>query len=103
MQQGLELEVDAFNAAGGANGRPVELDVMDDKSDTSTDVANFTKMITQDNVTAVIGPLTQPGGEAIKPLAEKYGVPVLTFGPTLADMKVLDKYQVVLLHERQRQ
>ncbi len=93
VQQGIELEVEAFNAAGGANGRPVELDVMDDKSDTSTDVALFTKMITQDNVTAVIGPLTQPGGEAIKPLAEKYGVPVLTFGPTLADMEVLDKYK----------
>ena len=93
VQQGLELEVDAFNQAGGANGRPVQLDVLDDKSDTSTDVADFTKMITQDNVTAVIGPLTQPGGEAIKPLAEKYGVPVLTFGPTLADMKVLDKFK----------
>ena len=66
---------------------------MDDKSDTSTDIADFTKMITQDKVTAVIGPLTQPGGEALKPLAEKYGIPVLTFGPTLADMKALDKYK----------
>ena len=93
VQQGIQLEADAFNAAGGANGRPVVLDILDDKSDTSTDVSDFTKMITQDNVTAVIGPLSQPGGDAIKPLAEKYGVPVLTFGPTLADLNVLGKYK----------
>ena len=57
---------------------------MDDKSDPATAVSVATKLITQDNVVALLGPLSTPAALAVQPLAEKYGVPEIRWDtPTL--------------------
>jgi branched-chain amino acid transport system substrate-binding protein len=84
VQQGYQLEVAAFNAAGGLNGRPIQLIEVDDKSDAATAVSVATKLITQDKVVALLGGLNTPAALAVAPLAEKYEVPFIRWDtPTL--------------------
>ena len=90
IQKGYELEVANLNAAGGINGRPIELITVDDKSDPATAVSVATKLITQDNVVALLGPLSTPCALAVAPLAEKYGVTELRWDTPTLDSPVLD-------------
>jgi branched-chain amino acid transport system substrate-binding protein len=77
IQKGYELEIANLNATGGINGRPIELITVDDKSDPATAVSVATKLITQDNVVALLGPLSTPCALAVQPLAEQYEIPLL--------------------------
>ena len=52
---GIKLAADEINAAGGINGKQVELLVQDDRSDASEAATIVTKFVTQDQVHAVIG------------------------------------------------
>jgi branched-chain amino acid transport system substrate-binding protein len=84
IQKGYELEITNLNATGGINGRPIELITVDDKSDPATAVSVATKLITQDNVVALLGPLSTPCALAVQPLAEQYEIPLLRWDtPTL--------------------
>jgi branched-chain amino acid transport system substrate-binding protein len=84
VQKGYQLEVDAFNAAGGLNGRPIQLIEVDDKSDAATAVSVATKLITQDKVVALLGGLNTPAALAVEPLAGKYEIPFIRWDtPTL--------------------
>ncbi len=84
VQKGYQLEVAAFNAAGGVNGRPIQLIEVDDKSDAATAVSAATKLITQDKVVALLGGLNTPAALAVEPLAGKYEIPFIRFDtPTL--------------------
>jgi branched-chain amino acid transport system substrate-binding protein len=84
IEQGLKLEVETLNANGGINGRPIDLIIVDDKSDPATAVSVATKLITQDKVVALLGPLSTPPALAVNPLAEKYQIPEIRWDtPTL--------------------
>ena len=73
----MKLEVKVVNAAGGVNGRPITLDIVDNKSDPATAVSVMDKLITQDKVVAVLGPGDTACSLAAVPVAEKYGVPMV--------------------------
>ena len=89
IQKGFQLEVDNLNATGGINGRPLQLITVDDKSDPATAVSVATKLITQDNVVALVGPLSTPCCLAVAPLAEQYGVTELRWDTPTLDSPVL--------------
>jgi branched-chain amino acid transport system substrate-binding protein len=96
IQKGYELEVAALNAAGGINGRPIELITVDDKSDPATAVSVATKLITQDNVVALLGPLSTPPALAVAPLADKYEVAEVRWDtPTLDSPATNDKWSFI--------
>jgi ABC-type branched-subunit amino acid transport system substrate-binding protein len=52
--EGLRIYVDRLNAAGGINGRKIELVLQDDQGQPSRAAANAKKLVTQDNVQLVI-------------------------------------------------
>jgi len=84
MQAAVDLELETINNNGGINGRPIEIVSVDDKSDPTTAVAVATKLITEDKVVAILGPLSTPPCLAVAPLCEKYQVPMLRWDtPTL--------------------
>ncbi|MBN1629078.1 MAG: ABC transporter substrate-binding protein, partial [Thermoleophilia bacterium] len=84
MQAMVDFQVESINANGGVNGRPIQIIAVDDKSDPTTAVAVATKLITQDEVVAILGPLSTPPCLAVAPLCEKYQVPMLRWDtPTL--------------------
>jgi branched-chain amino acid transport system substrate-binding protein len=51
----IEMEVEAINAAGGINGRPIEVIIEDDATDEAQSVSATTKLIEQDEVLAIMG------------------------------------------------
>lgn len=56
--RGYETWVDLVNEAGGLLGRPVELVVVDNGSDPDVAVADYEKLITEDQVDLVVGPFS---------------------------------------------
>jgi ABC-type branched-subunit amino acid transport system substrate-binding protein len=52
--EGLRLYVDRLNAAGGVNGRKIQLIVLDDGAEPSKAAANAKRLLTQDNVQLLI-------------------------------------------------
>ena len=47
--EGLRLYVDRLNAAGGVNGKKIQLTVLDDQAEPSKAAANTKRLLTQDN------------------------------------------------------
>jgi ABC-type branched-subunit amino acid transport system substrate-binding protein len=52
--EGLRLYVDRLNAAGGVNGKKIQLVLQDDQGEPSKAAANAKKLLTQDNVGLLI-------------------------------------------------
>src|SRR6202171_2194195 len=52
--EGLRLYVDRLNAAGGINGKKIQLTVLDDQGEPSKAAANAKRLLTQDNVSLMI-------------------------------------------------
>ncbi len=75
---GIKMAADEINAAGGINGKPVELLVQDDRSDASEAATIVTKFVTQDMVHAVIGEVASSRSIAAAPIAQNAKIPMLT-------------------------
>ncbi|RJP21134.1 MAG: ABC transporter substrate-binding protein [Candidatus Abyssobacteria bacterium SURF_5] len=71
----IEAEV---NAAGGINGRPIQVIVEDDAGLEPNTVNAVKKLVAKDNVVAIVGPTTTGTTMAVKPIAEEYGVPLIS-------------------------
>ena len=58
VKNAVELYINAFNDAGGINGRKIDLIVYDDKGDATESVNAYQKLVTSDEVVAIIGAVT---------------------------------------------
>lgn len=65
-RNGVQLAVEQRNAAGGVNGRPVELVVRDDEQNPETARRVIGELITQ-NIELIIGPMTSSVAMAVMP------------------------------------
>ncbi len=79
VTEGAKWAVNEINAAGGIDGRPLELVVYDTTGSVDEAITAFTRACTEDGVTAVIGPPVANIGLAIAPISENYDVPMLAF------------------------
>jgi branched-chain amino acid transport system substrate-binding protein len=52
---GLQMSADRINANGGINGRPVELDIVDDESSPAVARQKTAKMVDEDNIDVHVG------------------------------------------------
>ncbi len=75
---GIKMAADEVNAAGGINGKPVELLVQDDRSDASEAATIVTKFVTQDQVHAILGEVASSRSIAAAPIAQNAKIPMLT-------------------------
>jgi branched-chain amino acid transport system substrate-binding protein len=75
---GIKMAADEINAAGGINGKQVELLVQDDRSDASEAATIVTKFVTQDQVHAILGEVASSRSIAAAPIAQNAKVPMLT-------------------------
>ena len=85
---GIELAVKEINAAGGIDGKTVELVKYDNKSDASEAFTLATKLMTNDGVIAVLGPATSGAFKTIIPVAEQNKIPVASGSATADDVTV---------------
>jgi branched-chain amino acid transport system substrate-binding protein len=73
----IELVSDRLNAAGGINGRQVQLIIQDDAADPNAAVTAFNSLANQDDIVAVIGSTIGSSTMAFAPLAKRFEMPVL--------------------------
>jgi branched-chain amino acid transport system substrate-binding protein len=75
---GIKMAADEINAAGGINGKQVEILVQDDRSDASEAATIVTKFVTQDQVHAILGEVASSRSIAAAPIAQNAKIPMLT-------------------------
>jgi branched-chain amino acid transport system substrate-binding protein len=80
LHRGYQLCVKHMNEKGGVLGRKLELVLYDDGSDPATAVRLYEKLITQDKVDLVLGPLSSPITDAVANVTEKHKMPMVAFG-----------------------
>ncbi|RHW36196.1 ethanolamine utilization protein EutJ [Lysinibacillus yapensis] len=79
---GAELAVEEINAAGGIDGKQVELVKVDNKSDNAEATNAAIKLATQDKVTAMIAPATSGNVIATAQIANQNKIPTVTASGT---------------------
>ena len=87
--QVTKMLVDDFNAQGGLNGQPINLDVEDTKTTGDGTVNAVTKLINIDQVPVILGPTWVDSFQGANPIAEQAKVVMLT--PSAALEAVHDK------------
>jgi ABC-type branched-subunit amino acid transport system substrate-binding protein len=77
LHKGAKVYFDALNARGGVNGRTIKLVTKDDVYDTKKTLENVEGFIAGDATFALFGTFGTPNNEALIPVAQKAGLPVL--------------------------
>ena len=71
-QDGYQMCAKEINDKGGLLGRKIEFVIYDDRSDPSTAIRLYEKLITDDKVEMVMGPYSSPVTKAASTVSEKY-------------------------------
>jgi branched-chain amino acid transport system substrate-binding protein len=74
---GYRLAVDLLNGRGGIAGRPVQLVIRDDGSDPETSARLYSGFVASDTIHALLGPYSSVITEAVLPVAEEAGLPLV--------------------------
>ncbi len=77
VQAGAQWAVDEINANGGIDGKTIKMNTYDTKGDVTEAVNAFTKAVTVDKVSIIVGPPVANIALAIKETSEQYDVPVM--------------------------
>ena len=89
--QGVQFAVDEINAAGGINGRKLEL-ITRDTGGEPTKAVNFAKQLAfADKVDVIIGPVNSGESLATVPIVARAGIPNLIIG-TIDELTDAQKY-----------
>ena len=75
--EGARLYLDAFNARGGVQGRPVRLQTLDDGQDPKRSKEHFDQLVAGNALLALLLPRTTPSMEILLPGVAQHGVPVI--------------------------
>lgn len=89
MLHGIRLAIDQTNARGGIAGKKIELQVEDNAGKADQAVTAAQKLISSDNVLAILGDLLSSGSLAIAPLCQNSKIPMVT--PTSTNPEVTKK------------
>ena len=77
MREGILASFNEANAAGGVNGRRLELVSYDDGYEPEKAIANTKRLINENGVFALIGEVGTPTSNAAQPIATEAGVPFI--------------------------
>lgn len=85
-RNGVELAINEINAAGGVNGKMLELVAEDDEGSPEKSVNAYKKLVTKDKCSIIIGSLTSGCTAAISSLAQAQKVLLLAPAATQTDI-----------------
>lgn len=91
VQNAVNLYVDQYNAAGGLNGRKIEIIPYDDKHDATEATNAYNKLVTSDEIAAIIGAVTSTPAIAIAQASVEDNMPVITPTATHPDVTSFGK------------
>jgi len=84
--KGVQMAVDEFNAAGGLDGKKVQLIIEDTASRPEVGKTATEKLVTEDKVVAVIGEIASGTTQPAAQVCFQYGVPIISPGSTRVDI-----------------
>ena len=87
-RNGAQLAVEQANAAGGINGRKIELTLKDDQGSVEIGKREVAVLLA-DKLEAIIGPMTSSVAQAVTPLANE--AQILLMAPTVATNELAGK------------
>jgi branched-chain amino acid transport system substrate-binding protein len=85
-KNGAELYAKIFNNGGGVNGRKIELVIYDDKGDPTEALNAYNKLVTADQVAAIIGPVTSSPTFGVAEASAADNIPGITGTATHPDV-----------------
>ena len=88
-KNGTLLAAEEFNRAGGVLGKQMQVVSEDDRGEASEAASAVSKLITRDHVVAIIGEQASSRTLAAAPIAQSYGVPMIS--PTSTNVEVTKK------------
>lgn len=88
-RNGIELAIKEANAAGGVNGKKLEMRVYDDQGKPEEAAQAVTRLITQDHVALILGDVASSNSLAMAEKAQAAGVPMIT--PSSTNPAVTEK------------
>lgn len=91
--RGIRLAVEEINAAGGLNGKKIEIITYDDKGESKEAGNAVTRLITSDKVTAVLGEVASSLSLAGGAVCQQYGVPMIS--PSSTNVRVTDRGDMI--------
>ena len=92
LSQSKLLAVDEINAAGGINGRMLELIVEDSKCTANDAITAYRKLTDVNGVKIILGATCSGGTLGVAPIAEKDGVVILSPSATSPDITFAGDY-----------
>lgn len=90
--KGVRLAVDEVNAAGGIKGKKVTLITLDDQGRNEEAAAAVTRLITQNQVVAVLGGVASGRTKAAAPIAQAHKIPFVSPASTNPDITKIGDY-----------
>ena len=72
------MAVEEINEAGGVNGSPVELVYYDNEGDPTKSLTLFNRLVDEDEIVALVGPVISGTSLVVGPLADEMGIPMLS-------------------------
>ncbi|KAA0891810.1 ABC transporter substrate-binding protein [Oryzomonas rubra] len=89
---GMKMAAEEINAAGGVNGKKIEIVEADDRGDKQEGASVTQKLISRDNVVAIVGDPTTGITKVAAPIAQKAQVVLLSAGATGTGVVEIGEY-----------
>lgn len=91
-RDGFKLGIEQANESGALGDKKIKLIEVDNKSDNAEATNMATKLITQDKVVAVVGPVISSNAKAAGEVAQSNKVPLLSPTATALDVTAVGEY-----------
>ncbi len=82
VRNGIDLYVEELNAAGGIDGKMVEVIWEDDEGDPEKAINAYNKLVQRDGVVAILGSVLTGATDAVAECAAEDGIPTITASAT---------------------
>lgn len=86
VKEAVELYIAEFNKAGGVNGKEINLIKYDDKGDATEALNAYNKLVSSDQIVALLGPVTSTPTFGVAQAAAKDKIPGITGTATHPDV-----------------
>jgi len=95
--EGAQLAVEQVNAAGGIKGRKIQFINVNSESDNTKTVSGFKRLIEQDRVVAVVGPMSSGSVFAVADSVESAKIPMIANGASRGIVQPPEKRRFTFL------
>ncbi|MDD4715184.1 MAG: ABC transporter substrate-binding protein [Oscillospiraceae bacterium] len=86
VKNAVQLYTDQFNEKGGVDGKKIELVICDDKGDPTEAINAYNKLVSSDQVAAILGPVTSSPTLGVAQLSAKDNIPCISGTATHPDV-----------------